>query len=341
MIRARAILVLISMVALLGACGEDKQDSGTTKVTIATGGKAAANLVLYVADSKGFLAKEGITADIPSLKSGADVMTALASGSADFATNGSDAFLQLASQRDDLKILMTEQSRIVQQLVVSKSWKAAGIDKPYPDNVRALKGARVGVSGIGASIDLNLRYLASQAGLDPAKDLNILAVGTGDTMIAALKAGQVDAIHTYEPVRSLVVDELGLATMLVDLAAGQGPPIYQNFPYQVIGTTAKYTAAHPDTVQKVVRAMVAAEQWMKDPKNFDAVLTVAKDNFGAGLSAAVLDGLVHTQIGLAEPGITVEGMTNVSAVLISNGTIDKMPSLDKLLDLSFLQKATG
>ena len=52
--------------------------------------------------------------------------------------------------------------------------------------IKDLKGKKIGVSGIGERSDLLARVILRRAGLDPAKDVEIVAAGLGPNRVAAL-----------------------------------------------------------------------------------------------------------------------------------------------------------
>src|SRR5512147_1366331 len=56
-----------------------------------------------------------------------------------------------------------------------------------------LKGKRVGVSQIGSSSDFIARYALRQIGLNPEKDVIIIAIGAAGERWTALASGQIDA----------------------------------------------------------------------------------------------------------------------------------------------------
>src|SRR5207249_890676 len=59
--------------------------------------------------------------------------------------------------------------------------------------IQGLKGKKVGVSNVGGSSDIATRAALKSAGLDPDKDVNIIAVGSHANRTAALLAGTIDA----------------------------------------------------------------------------------------------------------------------------------------------------
>ena len=68
-------------------------------------------------------------------------------------------------------------------------------------DLAALKGLRLGVTGLGSSTDFLSRYLLVSQGLRP-DDATLLAVGAGDTFVQALLQQTIDAGMTSEPTAS-------------------------------------------------------------------------------------------------------------------------------------------
>jgi len=66
--------------------------------------------------------------------------------------------------------------------------------------VRALKGRRVGASGIGSGPDSLLREILRQNGLDASRDVAVLTLGVMPTIFSGLQSGTVDAAMLSPPV---------------------------------------------------------------------------------------------------------------------------------------------
>ena len=82
-------------------------------------------------------------------------------------------------------------------------------------DLAALKGLRLGVTGLGSSTDFLSRYLLISQGLRP-DDATLLAVGAGDTFVQALAQQTIAAGMTSEPTASRLLKS-GAARSLVDL----------------------------------------------------------------------------------------------------------------------------
>ena len=61
-----------------------------------------------------------------------------------------------------------------------------------------LKGMKIGVTAPGSSTHFMVLYMMAQAGLK-AEDASFIGAGSGNTVVAAVKRGEVDATRT--PIR--------------------------------------------------------------------------------------------------------------------------------------------
>ena len=85
--------------------------------------------------------------------------------------------------------------------------------KPEIQDIRALKGKRVGVTGLGSGPDNLLRETLKRNGLEGGRDVTILALGLPATLAAALRAGMVDA-GTVSPPFNFAVRDAGFRELV-------------------------------------------------------------------------------------------------------------------------------
>ena len=71
--------------------------------------------------------------------------------------------------------------------------------KPEIKDVKGLKGKKIGVSAIGASTQFLVQEILKRHGLDSARDVTILGVGTTANRYAALQSGTIDATNLTPP----------------------------------------------------------------------------------------------------------------------------------------------
>ncbi len=128
--------------------------------------------------------------------------------------------------------------------------------------VADLKGRNLGVTDIGSGTQTLTMALLGQKGIsgDQAK---WVAVGAGDTFIAAMNQGRIDAGMTTEPTISRLVQS-GQGKVLVDLRTPESTRAALGADYPFIGIFMRndYVAAHKDVTQRLVSAYVKTLKWM-------------------------------------------------------------------------------
>ena len=85
--------------------------------------------------------------------------------------------------------------------------------KPEIKDVKGLKGKKIGVSAIGASTQFLVQEILKRHGLDSARDVTILGVGTTANRFAALQSGTIDATNLTPPF-NFKAEESGLRELI-------------------------------------------------------------------------------------------------------------------------------
>lgn len=83
-----------------------------------------------------------------------------------------------------------------------------GVNKPED-----LKGKKIAVTGIGSSTDFAARAMVQHLGMNPDKDVNIIALGGGSTVWGAIQSGSVQAAILWPPFDN-AAHELGMKKLL-------------------------------------------------------------------------------------------------------------------------------
>jgi NitT/TauT family transport system substrate-binding protein len=124
------------------------------------------------------------------------------------------------------------------------------------------KGKKLGVTSPGSSTDFLTQALAVKAGLKTS-DYTTVKAGAGDTFIAALKQGAIQAGMTTDPTVARLVDS-GQGKVLVDMRTEEGSQqaLGGAYPSSSVYMQCDYVASHKDAVQKVANAMVKTLGWM-------------------------------------------------------------------------------
>ena len=129
-------------------------------------------------------------------------------------------------------------------------------------SARDLKGRNLGVTSIGSGTHTLTMAIMGKVGLQPT-DAKYVAVGAGNTFIAAIQQGRIDAGMTTEPTISRMV-KAGTGKVLVDLRTPEATRAALGADYPFIGIWMKndYVNSHKSVVQRLVNAYVKTLKWM-------------------------------------------------------------------------------
>ncbi len=130
-------------------------------------------------------------------------------------------------------------------------------------SVKDLKGKNLGVTELGSGTQTLTTALLHNAGI--SKDqVHFVPVGAGDTFIAALQQGKIDAGMTTEPTISRILAS-GAGKVLVDLRTPQSTQaaLGGSYPFICLFMQNSYVNSHKDVVQKLVNAYVKTLKWIQ------------------------------------------------------------------------------
>ena len=129
-------------------------------------------------------------------------------------------------------------------------------------SVSALKGRNLGVTDIGSGTQTLTMALLGKSGI-PSDQAKYVAVGAGDTFIAGLQQGRIDAGMTTEPTISRLVQS-GQGKVLVDLRTPAATQAALGGDYPFIGMFMRndYVSGHRDVTQRLVNAYTKTLKWM-------------------------------------------------------------------------------
>ena len=197
-------------------------------------------LPYVVAKERGFFDKEGLKVQLITFRGTNLMLTALLIGELDYATIL--PFLTGASARGlPVKILAA----------VTKSSSYFMVARPEIDSVKALRGKKIGINSFGSSADYAAYAAIARSGMDPNKDLTILAIGGGTSeRLAAVVSGSVDATVLTSPAEH-AAEKQG---MRVIMPAHELAELVR-IPITGIGATQKKMEKDPEEIVQLLRAL--------------------------------------------------------------------------------------
>jgi len=129
-----------------------------------------------------------------------------------------------------------------------------------------LKGKNLGVTELGSGTQTLTQYLLTKNGI-PVDQVQFVPVGAGDTFIAGIKQGKIDAGMTTEPTISRLL-KTGDAKVLIDLRTPDSTRavLGADYPFICVFMKTDYVSAHKDVVQRLVNAYVKTLKWISTHK---------------------------------------------------------------------------
>ncbi len=330
----RSALAFLMAALLAGTGARDVSAQPRIPVRIAVLRSAFVYFTPYVAEAKGFFRKHGLDAQLVYFRSGAETTTAVVSGSTEFGALATEHVAQVRDQGLRLKAIVANLADSPFTLIVRKDVELPNAARGYPHVIRDLKGLRLGITGRGASTDFTLRFLLKDGGLDPDKDVTIIATGGVTTSLAALQKGDIQGYLAFEPIQTQAVHGLGIAKPVIDIRKGEGPRVLGEYAYNSMVAKEEFLAAHPETARRLVQAVLDTHRFLLDPKNFTKVARVAETYF-EGLDPRLLRQILKDSLVGYRPVISRQAVANISAMLQFAGLIKRPAAYEEIVDTRF------
>ncbi|GAA4760846.1 ABC transporter substrate-binding protein [Citricoccus nitrophenolicus] len=205
---------------------------------------------------------------------GPAAIEALNAGAIDAAYLGPGPALNSYAQSDGASVVI---------VAGAASGGAQLVVRPGIDTLEELRGTVLATPQLGGTQDIALRSFLQDRGLSvsPAEDADISVNPTSNAQTLQLfRDGEVDGAWLPEPWASRLVLEAG-AEVLVDEAElwdGKLTAESGQFPTAVLVVNRDFAAAHPTTVEALLRGHLDALDWLRDASESEQV---------AGLNAAL------------------------------------------------------
>lgn len=210
---------------------------------------------IYLAQTLGFFAEEGIVADFQTI-TGGDPGAPVLAGEAQFGLRGVDMPMMVTEAGQNVKILASTTQRFPFTFIGQG---------PEFTTIESLKGQVIAGSTPSGSPTSWVKAVVANAGLDPEKDVEVPMVSSPG-YVAAMSNGDIAACAGLTGYQIEMLLKNG-GVMLVD---GRDPKAFkeimgsEDYQMYIMFATDKYIAENPETVQSVVTAIAKAIQWQND-----------------------------------------------------------------------------
>ena len=275
---------------------------------------------IYVGRELGYFKDEGIDLEVIATAGGGPHLQAVIAGQAQFtASPGTYQLNALKRGKQVLGIFNILKRNIIGLVIHVDVAKKLGITEktPFKEKLKKIKGLTLGVTRPGALTYIMAEDLILRAGYVPNKDVRILAVGGGATIVPALKTKKVDImfISTPHPERAI---SGGFGQWFINNAQGEDPTMPE-FMMSALMVSPEYAEKNSDIVKKMVRAMRRSVKYITTHPLNDSVKAV-KSFFGKKVSTKVLSEAVRTvKATVAEDGRMSQRAVNITVDIMKKG----------------------
>jgi NitT/TauT family transport system substrate-binding protein len=293
----RRSVVLVGAAALAAPALLRAQSLVKPKLTIAVGGR---NLLYYlplsIAESQGYFKAEGLDVTIVDFAGGSKALQAVVGGSADVVSGAFEHTLLM--QPKGIKLRAFALQGRAPQIVLGINPKTM----PGFKSVADLKGRRIGVTAPGSSTNVLANFVLAKAGLKPG-DVSIIGVGAGPGAVAAMRAGQIDAISNLDPVITLLQRSGDLKIVSDTRIVAEADKAFGGpMPAGCMYAPQAFIDKNPATVQAIANAIVRADRWIQGAGPADIVKAVP-ESYLLGDRAVYIDAFLASKGALSPDGL--------------------------------------
>lgn len=241
------------LLGLLSSLAISNRALAADRIRIAVSNPNMPNLTAAMAQKRGFFKDENLEVEIIRMNPNVAI-TALATGDVDYCqlfgavVGGAIAGLPV---------------RIVGGYL--DNWPMTLIAQPELKTLKELRGKILGISSFGATPDVAARLMIKQAGIDPDKEIKILALGSDAARLTALKQRIVDVV-VISPPADAQMEKQGYKIL------ARAYELF-SFPYLGLGTHTRKIKEKPDEIRRVLKATIRANRFIRDNRD-EAVRTL-------------------------------------------------------------------
>jgi ABC-type nitrate/sulfonate/bicarbonate transport system substrate-binding protein len=317
----RILTQLLSVALLLAIQPYTVFGQSRPKVVIGYASMSSVVTTLWVAQEKGFFARNNIDVQTVFIPGSPTLVASLNTGDVQFGYTGGTATLGAAVGGLDVKIVAAFSNYVQTDLVV----------RPEIKTPADLKGKRIGVTSIGGTGWMSAMLALEQVGLNPERD-KILLAGFGDQRVItqALETGTIQGASLA-----------GVFSQRLKRSGYNFVGEVEKIP--LVGTSvvvkADYLMSHGAIVRNVLRGLLEGHGFVLNPANKTAVIAIMTKKLGITDPVAANDGYEdYVRRTDRKAFVIVDGLKNVQRFMkLRNPKIGEI-SLDRLVDESILHE---
>ena len=317
---SRILSLIVSIVFLFALLPDTGFSQARPKVVVGYASMSTVATTLWVAQERGFFAKNGLDAQAIFIPGSPTLIASLSTGDVHFGYTGGTATLGAAVGGLDIKMIAAFANHVQTDLVV----------RPEIKTPADLRGKRIGVTSIGGTGWMSAMLGLEQIGLNAERDKILLAAfGDQRVITQALETGTIQG-------GSLA----GVFGQRLKRAGYHFMGELEKIP--LVGTSivvkSDYLAKQQSIARNTLRALIESHAFIHNPANRAAVIEITSRKLGITDPVAANDGYEdYVRRSDRNPSISVEGLKNIQRFMkLRNPKIADV-NLERLIDESLLR----
>ncbi|HEY3304254.1 MAG TPA: ABC transporter substrate-binding protein [Candidatus Binatia bacterium] len=300
---------------LLG--GFDSAVAAADKIRLSISSVDMSFLTPAVSLKRGFFKEEGLDAEIIRMNANVSI-TALATGDLDY-TMIFGSVVRGAVRGLPMKVVASFMDGSTHTVIARPEFKS----------IKDLKSRTLGVSSFGATADVAARMIFKSSGIDPEKEIKIIALGSDQARFAALKEGIVD-VAIISPPADVEGKKLGFNVLA---------RAYEVFklPFIGLGANHKKIKERPDEIKRTLKALIRGNRYIT--ANREGAVQVLMEWSKTDRESAALSYDATVKVFNVDGSIPESGLKLVIEPAKQALKVERPVSFDEVADLGPLREA--
>jgi len=279
----------------------------------------------------GFFQAEGLDVQLDLVFPVPKTMAALRDGDLDFVAGAAHATLLAFPEWQGAKLLMALAQRTYWLLVLRADLQATRGD------LSVMQGLRIGAA---PGVDVSLKRLLVEAGIDPERDqvqIGPVPGATGDSVsfglmaARALAEGRIDGFWANAMGAEIAVRN-GIGTVVLDVRRGDAPPASWYYTFPALVTTENHLRQAPERVAAAMRAVRRAQKALQaDPSR---ATEAARRRFPPNETGLIAE-LVKRDLPYYDPTISAQVVTKLNRFAQNVGLLSAPVSYEQVVAVQF------
>jgi NitT/TauT family transport system substrate-binding protein len=288
-----------TLIAQNSWCSRALSASAPARLVIGYASTTPRLMPLWVARDQGFFAKYGIESEPVLLRSGATLVTGMASGDIQIGRTAGAAVLSAVSAGHDIKMLATFSSRNSYDVVA----------RPNIKRPEGLRGKKLAINSVGGGTWIGAMLWLEHFGIDPQRDQILMqSIGDQGVQSQALESGTVDVVFV-DSVYSKILKQKGM-NIIAEYNELKQPLVSQS-----TIVPGAFLQRHPDVAEGYLKGEIEGIAFAVAPKNKPTVIKTLMRRLRIDAAAAE-EGYADMLRGVdRKPMGSLEGMRNLQRLL--------------------------